>query len=258
MISLPVIYVEYYFYDAGGKVIGTYYVKAEAVASGAEFSYSESSLFASEFVTTDYAYGFDESPFFYLSVNLMQMAVVGMLFLLIDKRAFRKDGKDVLQAPGKALLETAIGFVLVYVAMILAQLLMQYVLGADTASANEAVIAGMFVNKPLNLVMLFLLLCVFTPIVEEIIFRKVLCNFIEPRLGYLWAIAISGLIFGVMHVISYGDFVQAIPYVVMGWVFGYIYYRSKKNIFIPIGVHFVNNFLSYLLYLLPLLGYQLF
>jgi membrane protease YdiL (CAAX protease family) len=256
-IILPVVYVEYYFYDASDEVISTYYIEINNLEPGAVFSFSEAVLFASDFSTTDYAYGFDEAPLFYLISNLSQVVIAGVAFLYIDKKAFRKDAKQVANRPGKAIKEILIGFFLVYVSMILAQLFMEYVLGVSLVSENESTIARMFVNEPLTLVLLFLLLCVFTPIVEEIVFRKVLCNFFEPRMGRVWAIVLSGAVFGLMHVIAFGDFVQSIPYVVMGLVFGYIYYRAEKNIFVPIGVHFLNNLISYLLYLLPLLGYSL-
>lgn len=134
---------------------------------------------------------------------------------------------------------------------------MAYVLGVTASSENESAIAGMFIDDPLQLVMLFFLLCVFTPIVEEIVFRKIICGFFERKIGKIWAILLSGAIFGLMHVVAYGDFVQSIPYITMGAVFGYIYFRSEKNIYVTIGVHFLNNLISYLFYLLPLLGFTI-
>jgi hypothetical protein len=129
-----------------------------------------------------------------------------------------------------------------------AQLLLVYGFGVQAGSENEQMIGSMFSNDPIQLAMLFFLLCVFTPLVEELIFRKVLYRFVDRRFGPIAAIISSGLVFGLMHVISFGDFVQAIPYVMMGMVFGVIYHRARKNIIIPIGVHFINNLVSFLVY----------
>jgi membrane protease YdiL (CAAX protease family) len=57
-----------------------------------------------------------------------------------------------------------------------------------------------------------------------------------------------------MHVISYGDFIQSIPYIFMGGIFGFVYHWSRNNIYVTIGVHFINNFLAFALYALAVLG----
>jgi membrane protease YdiL (CAAX protease family) len=57
-----------------------------------------------------------------------------------------------------------------------------------------------------------------------------------------------------MHVASYGDFLQAIPYVARGCVFGYIYWSSNKNIHVAMSVHFINNFISFAIYVAALYG----
>ncbi|MDP3129775.1 MAG: CPBP family intramembrane metalloprotease, partial [Bacillota bacterium] len=68
-------------------------------------------------------------------------------------------------------------------------------------------------------------------------------------------ILISGLIFGLMHVATAGDLPQAIPYVMMGFVFGYAYWSSGRNIYVTMGVHFLNNFISFLIYVAALYGF---
>ena len=256
-MELPIVYVEYTFYDEQNEVLGTHRIDSTDLAPGATFAFDETILVDYEFSTTEYAYGFDESSFFYLATSLIQVALIGIIFIIIDKHAFKRDGQKVIKAPGRVLIQVLIGFALLWATMILSQLFMEYVIRAEPVSENESTIAGMFVNDPLQLLMLFFLLCVFTPIVEEIVFRKVVCTYFDAKFGRVWAIALSGVVFGLMHVIAYGDFVQSIPYIAMGAVFGYIYFRVDRNIYVTIGVHFLNNFVSYLLYLLPLLGYSL-
>ena len=96
------------------------------------------------------------------------------------------------------------------------------------------------------------------PIVEELTFRKALYGFFYRRLGPVVAIIASSLVFGLLHVASYGDFIQAIVYVPMGAVLGIFYYLSKRNVHVTIGIHFINNFISFLIYAFAAYGVTLF
>ncbi len=252
--SLPRMWVQYEMYDLDGNLVISQYYDEKNIGTNGVFTYSESVFSDTELSDFEYTYGFDESSLFYIVLNLVQVSIVAFICLYVDKSNFKKDWKRTVVTPGQSIGLIVGGFVMVYVAMILSQLLLQYVFGVGTSSENENMIGSMFSENPLNLVLLFLLLCVFTPIVEELVFRKVIYNFFEKKLGVIAAIASSGIIFGLMHVVSYGDFIQAIPYVLMGSVFGYIYYIGKKNIYITIGVHFINNLLSYIIYFVLALG----
>jgi uncharacterized protein len=179
-------------------------------------------------------------------LSLIPTMVLAFLYLFIDWSNFRDSFRRFFQRFGKSFGDIAIGVILVYAALIFANFVLT-LLGETETSQNEMAIQAMFENNAIVILMLFFLLCVFTPIVEEIVFRKVLFGFFEPKLGPIVAIVLSGLIFGFMHVLA-GDLIQAIPYVLMGFAFGYIYYRSEKNILVPIIVHFINNFIVFLLY----------
>lgn len=80
------------------------------------------------------------------------------------------------------------------------------------------------------------------PIVEELVFRKA----IHDTLRYFklpnWAIiSISSVLFGLIHVISGGDFYNIFPYLFMGVALGYLEMKSK-NIFPSMFVHiFINS-----------------
>ncbi len=252
--TLPRMWVQYDMYDLDGNLVISQYYDEENIGTNEVFSYNESVFSNTELSDFEYTYGYDESSFFYIIFNLAQVSIAAFICLYVDKTNFKKDWKRTVATPGQSIGLIVGGFAMVYVAMIVSQILLQYVFGVGTSSENENMIGSMFSNNPLNLVLLFLLLCVFTPIVEELVFRKVIYNFFERKLGVIAAIASSGIIFGLMHVISYGDFIQAIPYVLMGSVFGYVYYIGKKNIYITIGVHFINNLLSFVIYFVLVLG----
>jgi membrane protease YdiL (CAAX protease family) len=88
---------------------------------------------------------------------------------------------------------------------------------------------------------------VFGPIVEELIFRKALFGIITND---KIALAVSTIIFGMIHLTSETSIIDAlvngVPYFVMGFIFGFIYLQTKKNIMIVTIVHMVSNLISVL------------
>lgn len=141
-----------------------------------------------------------------------------------------------------------IGVALVYAAVFVGGMLLE-AFGVYDTSQNEMAIQQMFQNDPLVLWLLFFTLCIAAPITEEFVFRKAIFGFVEPKWGVAPAILISSLVFGSMHVLGGGDWIQIIPYALMGSAFGYIYHLSGRNLLVVIVMHFVNNFIVFLLYL---------
>jgi uncharacterized protein len=92
---------------------------------------------------------------------------------------------------------------------------------------------------------------VFGPIVEELIFRKALFGIIPNDKV---ALGVSTIIFGMIHLTSEASLLDAlvngVPYFVMGFIFGFIYLQTKKNIMIVTIVHMVSNLISVLAILL--------
>lgn len=245
--NLPVAYIEMELSDDASNTL-TYRLQTTNLVAGDTATLTDT--INTNFVPTSVSttkVGFDYSGEFYTIVGLLPIMFSAILFLIVDREAFAYDAKRFKQSVKRHIGKILIGFAFVWAALMLASYILD-LLGVSGTSENEMTIQSMFSSNPLQLVLLFLLLCVFTPITEEIIFRKVVFNYVESKTNYIWGIVASGLIFGLMHVISYGDFIQSIPYVLMGLVFGYIYYEAKKNIFVTIGVHFINNFISFILY----------
>ena len=69
-------------------------------------------------------------------------------------------------------------------------------------------------------------------------------------------ILFSGLIFGALHVVinleNLVDLLYIIPYSIPGFIFAYIYTKSK-NIMVPISLHFLHNGIMMSLQILLLL-----
>lgn len=254
-IDIPTMYVRIDFYS-GDESLGSYTITSEDFIAGSLIEINESEDFTENFDRYEVFLSFDESASFYTLMNLLPVMIVGILFIFIDRKSFKYDAVVMKQNPKKYFGQIFSGIVMVYAVLILANMILD-LLGVVGTSENEMAIQGLFSSDPVQIVMLFLLLCVFTPIVEEVVFRKVLYNFLQPRTSDIVAILLSGAIFGLMHVIAYQDFIQSIPYIFMGLVFGYIYYRANKNIYVTIGVHFLNNFISFSVYVLMIYGIYL-
>jgi uncharacterized protein len=250
--ALPLLNVNVEFYYRG-ELLDAIDIMKEPVESLETFAFDEYYYFSLPIDEIQYSYTFDFNSAFNVMLNFSQAMVLGLSFLLIDRSNFKKRWKEFRREAKANFGKIVLGSVMVYAAMLLSQMILDLI-GAAQTSQNEETIASMFTSDPIRLIMLFLLLCVFTPILEEVIFRKVIFGFLDRQFGAIVAIIVSGLIFGLMHVISYGDFVQAIPYVMMGGVFGYIYHWSKNNIYVTIGVHFINNFFAFSLYFIAVMG----
>ena len=118
-----------------------------------------------------------------------------------------------------------------------------------TTSTNQENINEMFLKSP---IILSLMSIFYAPIVEESLYRGVLKKLISNK--YLFII-ISGLLFGLVHVIddykSIGDFMYILTYASLGMFLAYTYDKTK-NIWCNIYLHFLQNFISIILLILTI------
>ena len=92
----------------------------------------------------------------------------------------------------------------------------------------------------------FIMVCLFAPIFEEIIFRGIILKgMLNFNVNPTKAILLNGLIFGCAHMNPW----QFIGAGILGVIFGFVYYRTK-SLFLPMLLHFLNNTLSYTIMLI--------
>ncbi len=130
---------------------------------------------------------------------------------------------------------------------IIVGLLYSIISGVETTENQEAIVQIM----DTNLFYTFFTVNIFAPIVEELVFRGGLYNILLKTNGKYMALFLSSSIFGFLHVFSalmsqnYMEIFAGLAYVAIGLVIGFAYYKTN-NILICIGIHFVNNFVSFL------------
>ena len=97
-------------------------------------------------------------------------------------------------------------------------------------------------QTPANMILLFVAVVVFAPVVEEYLFRGLLQTSLMHKMPPYAAIALSAAVFGLIHMDPYAFPVLAI----LGAAFGYLYYRTG-SLRINIAVHILNNAAALLL-----------
>ncbi len=130
--------------------------------------------------------------------------------------------------------------------MSILNILITTITSSDIAN-NEEAVRGMIRTFPIYAMFS---VCIVAPIVEEIVFRKTLWDIIKNK---TILIIISGLLFGLVHVIgsyeTYIDLLYILPYGVFGSIFAYMYHKTK-TVFTSMSMHFIHNSLLLIIYII--------
>lgn len=96
--------------------------------------------------------------------------------------------------------------------------------------------ADSVMSKPVD-VYVFLNLVIFTPIFEELLFRRIIFSGLKSNYNTVTALLLSSLLFGIFHI----DFLDATVFGLwLGWIF-----LKTNNILLCIIVHSVCNLISF-------------
>jgi membrane protease YdiL (CAAX protease family) len=93
-----------------------------------------------------------------------------------------------------------------------------------------------------NLLKLTIIMVFFVGLVEEIIFRSILQTRLEEALSVQEALLITSILFGLMHS-GYGTFQEILYTGFVGFIMGFIFYKTRSLPFITVLHGFVNVFL---------------
>ena len=173
------------------------------------------------------------------------VAVTFILFTYLQRR--HPERKIIWRPKGKEINTIIIGFIVLMAAkMIIGSFMTQQ-------TANDAAIEKLFKISVNTSFMMVFMTAIAAPVVEELVFRGFLMDYFftdQP----IFAILLSGLIFGSIHAST--NFISWVMYVVMGIILAATY-NKEKNLAANISLHFLNNLLPSIVFLLSSLHQML-
>lgn len=200
-------------------------------------------------------FGIDVNLFSNKTFVVYQLVVSSFMFVVLFKLYYKTIKEDYNQIKSKFLkiilkvVKLFIIFMIVKYIVSFISVLIMMLFNLDTSSltsVNQELIETYLKSSP---ILMFISTVILAPFYEEILFRLGFKKLLKNK--YIF-ITISGAIFGLLHVFPLEEGIslalgitQSISYVTMGIFLSYIYYKND-NIFISIGVHFLNNLLSIL------------
>ncbi|ABS20616.1 CPBP family intramembrane glutamic endopeptidase [Bacillus cytotoxicus] len=125
-----------------------------------------------------------------------------------------------------------IGFFMAFFAQTIAGVIEMHVLGIKPGSENTAHLMEIARTTPWFLIVISII----GPILEEIVFRKILFGTLYKKFNFFIAAIISSLVFAAIHF----DFTHLLIYTAMGLVFAFLYVQTRR-IIVPIMAHVGMN-----------------
>lgn len=175
----------------------------------------------------------------YWSVSSFILGLIIVLWLMKPDMRARSNGNAANW--GIAILWIVGGLIMAYIFQGVANVIEVELLGIEQESENTEMIMNFSKISPLFIIIPALI----APILEEIIFRKIIFGVLYKRMNFFFAALISALIFAIIH----GEPEHTLIYASMGFVFAFVYVKTKR-ILVPILVHIAMNSLAVLISLL--------
>ncbi|WP_185523183.1 CPBP family intramembrane glutamic endopeptidase [Listeria booriae] len=170
----------------------------------------------------------------YWSVFSNVIAVIIVWLLLRKQPRSTKIEQGQPASASVSVIYAVLGFVALLIGQAIAISIMS-MFGVGGASQNTEMLGEMARAVPIIVVFTSVL----APILEEIVFRKIIFGELASRLNIHVAAVISSLFFGLMHMeLSY-----LLVYVVIGLMLCYMYTKTKR-IAVPIAAHMLMNIIA--------------
>lgn len=136
---------------------------------------------------------------------------------------------------GEMIIWSIAGLFMAYAANYLATIIETTVLGISPGSENTETIMNITRTVPAFMI----ITAIIAPILEELIFRKIIFGQFYKRWNFFISALLSALIFGIIH----GEPQHILIYSGIGFVFAFLYVKTKR-IIVPIIVHMAMNSIS--------------
>ncbi|RDI37921.1 CPBP family intramembrane glutamic endopeptidase [Falsibacillus pallidus] len=158
-------------------------------------------------------------------------ALLYVLFVLRKTERHTKIDKAEPLSIGASILWAIGGVFLAFIAQSVA-INIEAMLGIKIGSKNTETIINIIEAAPI----VIFVSSVVGPILEEIVFRKIIFGSLYERFSFFPSALISSLIFGIAHF----EPIHIILYTAMGFTFAFLYIRTKR-IIVPIVAHVTMN-----------------
>jgi uncharacterized protein len=180
-------------------------------------------------------------------VNFAIYVIMLPLMIFFIRKDLVYDFEEIKMKRQEIIIPIALGYIMIIAGNYVSQLLSQFLAQVFNVTPAEAINQITIINalQSQGAVLMFVSAVLLGPIVEELIFRKAIFGLIKK--DHI-ALIVSTFIFGTIHLISEPSITEAlvngVSYYMMGFVFGYIYLKNDRNIWIPIFVHILSNLIS--------------
>jgi uncharacterized protein len=148
----------------------------------------------------------------------------------------RKDMKENIHARNQASMPVSIGWAIagVFLALFSQSIAgaIERLIGINPGSENTQQILSLIKQVPL----VIFVSSIIGPILEELIFRKIIFGSLYKRFNFFISALISSIIFGLAHF----ELIHILLYSAMGFTFAFLYVRTKR-IIVPMFAHIAMN-----------------
>ncbi|MCZ0704185.1 membrane protease YdiL (CAAX protease family) [Natronobacillus azotifigens] len=177
--------------------------------------------------------------------TLIYWQIFSFIVALVVTALLLKPEKEMPRHPEAAsklmiVIWSLLGIFLAMFGQIIANVIQQLLFQVEPQSENTMQIMEIARTLPVFIIVV----TVIGPILEEVIFRKIIFGELYKRTNFVIAGVISGVLFAVIHM----DFTHLLVYFVMSFVFAFVYVQSKR-IIVPILAHVGMNTLVVLIQL---------
>ena len=159
------------------------------------------------------------------------LAIIAFLMVIRTDKKFWNVFKGKKETILKSVFWGVIGFFLALGGQMIAGIIEQAI-GIENGSENTARLTEVAAVAPILIVCIVL----FAPILEEIVFRRVVFGGIYTKTNFWIAAIASAFIFAAVH----NELEHILVYLMPGLVFSYIYYKTKR-IWTPMIAHMLMN-----------------
>jgi uncharacterized protein len=165
--------------------------------------------------------------------------VIGLIVILFLMKPDMVPNQTRNRPPSEQIvLWSILGVFMAYFAQAMAGVIETKILGIELGSQNTQTIMDITRAVPLFAI----IPAIIAPILEEVIFRKIIFGTLHVRTNFFIAALLSAIIFGIIH----GEPEHLLIYASMGFVFAFLYVKTK-SIIVPILVHMTLNTISVIL-----------